>query len=82
MAKQLHGISAKYMRRYYLSVTVPRMIYTANLLFIPESDSCKGMKQPMLKLGKVQRQASLHITGAMRSTPIDVIDTCADLLPF
>src|SRR5882724_7224672 len=34
------------------------------------------------KLAKIQRQVMLHIMGALRSTLTDVIDACADVLPF
>jgi|SRR5882724_10628603 len=40
------------------------------------------MKGFISKLGRIQRQASLHITGTMMTAPMDIIDTCVDLLPF
>ena len=58
------------------------MMYTADLFLIPGSRVNKGTKGFIGKLAKVQRQALLHITGAMRSAPMDVIDTCTDLAPF
>jgi len=54
----------------------------ADLFLIPECDGCKGTKGAINKLGRIQRQVSLRIMGAMKSAPTDVIDTCADLLPF
>jgi len=59
-----------------------RCYIAADLFPIPESPISKGMKGYISRLGRIQRQASLHITGAMRSTPTDVADECTDLLPF
>jgi len=36
LAKATKGISAKYMRRFYISVAVPRMLYAADLFLIPQ----------------------------------------------
>jgi len=40
------------------------------------------MKGFITRLAKIQRQASLHITGALRSAPTGAIDACVDILPF
>jgi len=37
LAKVLGGMSAKYMRRFYLTVAIPRMMYTGDLFLVPES---------------------------------------------
>ena len=58
------------------------MLYMADLFLVLESNKSKGTKGYIAKLAKIQRQASLSITGAMRPAPIDVLVTCADLLPF
>jgi len=77
---QYHRL-AKLMRQFYISVAVPKMPYTTDLFIIPENRYTKGKKGYINKLGWVQRQASLHITGAMKSAPTDTVDVCADL-PF
>jgi len=82
LSKPSRGVSAIYMRWFYITVAVPRLLYAADLFLIPESANGKVMKGYIAKLGKIQRQASLHIMGEMRSTPTDIIDACADLLPF
>jgi len=82
LARPLKGVSAKYMRRLYTSVSIPRMLYMADLFLIPETDHSRGTKGPIKRLSKIQWQASLHITGALRSAPMGMIDACADLLPF
>jgi len=58
------------------------MPYVADLFLIPESSKGKGTKGFIGQLNKVQRQASLHITGAMKSAATDTIDPCADFLLF
>jgi len=78
----MKGVSAKYMRCFYISIAVPRMLYAADLFLVPENGHAKGTKGFINKLEHVQRQASLHVTRALRSTPTDAIDTCADLVPF
>ena len=82
LAKVTKGVSAKYMRQFFISVSIPRMMYVADLFLVPGSGISKGTKGFISKLDKIQRQATLHITGALRSTPTDVIDACADVLPF
>src|SRR5882724_13497470 len=70
------------MRRFFIAVTIPKMMYAADLFLVPGSRASKGTRGFIGKLAKVQRQASLHITGAMRSAPTDAINACADLAPF
>ena len=82
LAKPTKGISAKYMRRFYLSVAVPRMLYATELFLTPQSRKSQGTKGFINKLGRIQRQASLHITGVMKTTPTYTINACTDLLPF
>src|SRR5882724_5961881 len=67
VVKPSRGVSAKYMRWFYITVAVPRMLHATDLFLIPESTNSKGMKGYIAKLGKIQRKASLHIMGEMRS---------------
>jgi len=82
LAKPTRGVSAKYMRQFYITVAVLKVLYAANLFLITENRNSKGKKGYINKLGQVQRQAGLHITGAMRSAPTDAVNACADLLLF
>jgi len=82
LATPLRGVSAKHMQKFYLAITVLNMLYVADLFLIPENRNLKGTKYFIGKLGKVQRQASLHITRMMWSAPMDTIDACTDLLHF
>ena len=65
-----------------MAMAISKMLYAADLFLIPESVGHKETKGTISRLAKIQRQASLHIMGAMKSAPADVIDTCTDLLPF
>src|SRR5882672_3648916 len=58
------------------------MMYAADLFLVPQSGLTRGTKSFIGKLGHVQRQAALHIMGAMRTSPTDSLDAHADLLPF
>ena len=82
LAKPSKGTSAKFMRCFYISIAIPKMLYAADLFLVPETSRSKGMKGPITKLAMIQRQACLHITGMMRMAPTDAIDTCADILPL
>jgi len=76
------GVSDKYMRCFYISVMVPKLLYAADLFLVPESCKGRGTKGLINRLSKIERQASLHITSALKSTPTDTLDACSDLLPF
>jgi len=76
------GGAAKHMRWFYISVAIPKMLYTADLFLIPGSEVRKGTKGFISKLARIQRQAMLHITGALRLTLMDAIDACTDVMPF
>jgi len=82
LAKLSKGASAKCMGCFYTSIAIPKMLYAADLFLIPETGRSKGTKGFIARLAKIQSQASLHITGAMRSGLTDAIDTCTDILPF
>jgi len=81
-AKVTKGLSAKYMGQLFILVAIPRKIYTADLFLVPGSGISKGTKGFISKLDKIQRQVTLHITGVLRSAPMDAIDACTDVLPF
>src|SRR5882724_6314668 len=82
LAKGLKGVSAKFMRQLFILVAILKMLYASDLFLVPGSRTSKGTRGFISKLAKIQRQATLHITGALRSAPTDAIDACADVLPF
>ena len=82
LSKLSRGVLPKYMRQYFIIVTVPKMLYTADLFLIPGSRMGKGTKGSIGKLAKIQRQAALHVTRALKMAPMDAVDACTDILPF
>ncbi|KAF8578856.1 hypothetical protein K439DRAFT_1282755, partial [Ramaria rubella] len=81
-AKVTKGISAKFMRKYYLTVAIPKILYAADIFLVPESRHSKGTKGQIMKLACIQKMASLHITGAMCTSPTDSTDAHVNLLLF
>ncbi|KAJ7353147.1 hypothetical protein DFH08DRAFT_625733, partial [Mycena albidolilacea] len=84
IARASRGIGASDMRRLYLGVCVPRMLYAADLFLSPRVKSIpprEAQRAIVKKLRSVQRRAALAITGALRSTPTDVLDAYAHLPP-
>ena len=63
-------------------VAIPRMMYATDLFLVPGLGASKGTKGFTSRLAKIQRQEMLNITGMLRSTPMDMLDACADVLPF
>lgn len=82
LAKPTKGIAMKFMRRYYLTVAVPKMLYAADIFLTQETGESKGTIGKIKKLARIQREAAILITGAMRTTATDILDIHADLLPF
>jgi ribonuclease HI len=78
------------MRQLYLAVCVPRFLYGADLFLAPPASNRRipitGAKERergvVKKLRTVQRRAALAITGALSTTPTDVLDAYANLLPI
>ena len=80
------GVSAKLMRKLYLSVAVPKFTYGAGIWFRPTfiegaNHSQKGSIGIAKNLARIQRMATISITGAMRTTATDTLDAHAHLLP-
>ncbi|KAJ7159414.1 hypothetical protein C8R46DRAFT_906280, partial [Mycena filopes] len=75
--------------RLYLAVCVPGMLYGADVFLSPPPGNRRafllGKKQQERGIVKtirtIQRRAALAITGALGSTPTDVLDAHANLLP-
>jgi len=58
------------------------MMYAADLFLVPGLGTSKGTKGFISRFAKIQRQATLCITSTLKSTPMDALDACADVLPF
>jgi len=70
------------MRRFYITIAIPHMLYATDLFLTTQTDRTKGTKGFINRLGQVKCQAALHATGALRTAPMDSLDAHADLLPF
>ncbi|OBZ72553.1 hypothetical protein A0H81_08075, partial [Grifola frondosa] len=87
LAKSRYGLTFGLVKKLYLAVAVPSMLYAADIFLtpvcmLPGSKRLHGSVGVVRKLEHVQRQALLIMTGAMRTTATDVMGTHANLLPF
>jgi ribonuclease HI len=81
------GVGAKLMRQLYLSVALPKMTYGLDVWYTPptrenEASRSKGSVSTLKSLAKIQRIATLAITGALRTTPTDLLNAHAGVLPM
>ena len=87
LTKPSTGLSAKFMRRLYITVAVPKMTYGLDVWYTPPNKPVgrkknSGSVKALRELGKLQRLATLAINGALRSSPTDLLDAHAGLLPM
>jgi len=87
LAQPTKGASRANMRRFYLTIAVPRMLYAADIFLTPLTRRTtvnlgRNGRAVINKLAGVQRRAALNITGGMRSSPTDALDVLANILPF
>lgn len=80
------GIPTRLMRQLYQSVAIPKMTYGASVWFNPLHPSPRSVRNlgsvaASKQVAKVQRIATLTITGALRDTATDVLDAHAFTLP-
>ena len=59
LAKPSKGVSAKYMRYFYVSIWLPKMLYAASLFLIPQNRHTRGTKGFIIKLA-VYRGKPVH----------------------
>ncbi len=87
LANAKHGLSLAVVRRLYLAVAIPSMLYAADTFLtpvrtLPGHRRQHGSVGPLRRLAMVQRQALLAMTGALRSTATDILEAHANILPF
>ena len=75
------------MRQLYLAVALPKITYGLEVWYVPPLKAAGATKNSgsvaVLKaLQKLQRIATLAITGALRTTPTDLLDSHAGVLPM
>jgi len=62
LSKLTHRLAAKYIRRLYLSVALPKMLYAADIFLAPQcrgnNPKSTGSTQAINKLSTIQRQAA------------------------
>ncbi|KAJ6521719.1 hypothetical protein DFH09DRAFT_805194, partial [Mycena vulgaris] len=83
LARPSRGIKAGQMRRLYLTTCIPPMLYAADIFLNPHNAKTHQSRNRAIlaKLRTIQRRAALAITGAMSSSPTEVLDVYANLLP-
>jgi len=86
ITKQTWGITPKYARQLYISIALPRTLYTINLWCAPmQSDQpgsrVIGLARVMRQLTMLQQAAATAITGGLQTSPTDALNTCTFLLP-
>ena len=58
------------------------MLYKVDIFIPLPSSGIKGKTGFIAKLACIQRQATIHITGALYTTTTNTLDIHTDLLPF
>ena len=88
LGRQKIGLPPEKIRRLYLSVAMPRITYAADIWYTPVSPSesnptsRSGSVRIAQKLGAIQRRALITLSGALRSTASDLLETHANILPM
>ncbi|KZV95075.1 hypothetical protein EXIGLDRAFT_611043 [Exidia glandulosa HHB12029] len=86
LARTTKGVSGEIARRLYVAVAVPRMTYAGDVWFTPVRELPNGRLSGSVgftrRLAQVQRVAATRITGAMRTSPGDLLDIHSDLWPI
>ena len=70
------GITPNYARRLYISVAIPKVLYAADVWYVPLGSSSFNRK-----LAYLQRAGALAVTGGLRTSALDALDVGAHLLP-
>jgi len=54
LAKTMKGVSTKYMRRHYITIAIPHMLYAADLFLTPQTRQANGSRGHIKKLVRIQ----------------------------
>src|SRR6267142_571477 len=86
IARSSWGITPKYTRHLFISIALPRILYAVNLWCTPVDKTHAGPKgRGLAKVTKqittIQRAAALAITGGLKTSPNDMLNSCAFLPP-
>jgi len=79
------GVSTRLMRQLYIATVIPKMTYGLDVWYTPPTKPlgyCQniGSVMALRQLTKIQRIATLAITGGLKSTPTDLLDVYAGVL--
>ena len=87
MAKIAKGMKGEFMRAVLYGVALPSMLYAADVWCVPpvrraNGRQTRGTRGFIGRMERVQRQAVLQITGALRTTSTDLLLAHADIAPI
>jgi ribonuclease HI len=85
IAKMARGAKGRFIKRLYYTVGLAKMLYAADIWCTsPIGRSKTTSKTPVhvTKMERVQRKIALRITGALRTTPSDLLLPHAGLIPL
>src|SRR5271168_2650149 len=85
IAKMAKGAKGKFIRRLYYTVGLAKMLYTADVWCTSPLDRPRAASRSsthITKMEHVQRKVALRITGALRTTPSDLLLPHAGLIPL
>ena len=78
------GLTPGNARQLYISVAIPRILYAIDVWYAPlyaNGKRQRGMVKVIRKIMTIQRAGALAITGSLRTSTTDALDTAAYLLP-
>lgn len=84
LVKPSGGVAHRHMRRLYISIAIPRILYAADIFLSPATRTRKKITGGWIrnKLAAIHGKAANMIIGGMRSSPHDASIAHANLLPF
>ena len=87
LSKVTKGMHGTYARRLFYSVAAPSMLYAADVWCTQPAKrtgakTARGMGAAIRKMESVQRKAALQATGALRTSPSDLLFAHADMYPL
>jgi len=86
IARSSWDITLKYARCLFISVALPRILYAVDLWCTPVNKTHarpkgRGSAKVMKQITTIQRAAALAITGGLKTSPNDMLNSCAFLPP-
>src|ERR1700678_2804795 len=79
------GTKGRFIKRLYYTVGLAKMLYAADVWCtspLERSNTKSRTSAFITKMERVQRQVALRITGALRTTPSDLLLPHAGLIPL